>query len=114
MTMTDVATHRTELWAVWKKGAAGVCGAVAGYVSDAPFEVTMLNSDNGGEFINAHIKRHFSQYLPAVVRTRSRSYRKNDNAHVEQKNSVQVRARYGHGRIGDGAMIPLMNRINGA
>jgi len=114
VTMTDVATHWTELLSVWNKGAEGVCGAVAGYVSDAPFEVTMLNSDNGGEFINAHIKRHFSRYLPAVVRTRSRSYRKNDNAHVEQKNGVQVRALYGHGRIGDRALIPLMNRINRA
>ena len=112
VTMTDVATHWTELLSVWNKGAAGVCGAVCGYVSDVPFEVTALNSDNGGEFINAHIKRHFSQYHPSVVRTRSRSYRKNDNAHVEQKNGVQVRALYGHGRIGDEALIPLMNKIN--
>ena len=112
VTMTDVATHWTELRAVWNKGAAGVCGAVAGYISDAPFDVTMFNSDNGGEFINGHIKRHFSQYLPAVIRTRSRSYRKNDNAHVEQKNAVQVRALCGHGRIGDESLIPLMNRIN--
>jgi hypothetical protein len=112
VTMTDVATHWTELRAVWNKGAAGVCGAVAGYIWDAPFDVTMLNSDNGGEFINGHIKRHFSHYLPDVVRTRSRSYRKNDNAHVEQKNGVQVRALYGHGRIDDESLIPLMNRIN--
>ena len=112
VTMTDVATHWTELRAVWNKGAAGVCGALGAFVAESPFEVLMLNSDNGGEFVNAHIKRHFSQYLPAVVRTRSRSYRKNDNAHVEQKNGVQVRALYGHGRIGDEALIPLMNRIN--
>lgn len=112
VTMTDVATHWTGLRTVWNKGAAGVCGAVAEFISDAPFGVAMLNSDNGGEFINGHIKRHFSQYLPTVFRTRSRSYRKNDNAHVEQKNGVQVRALYGHGRIGDGSLIPLMNRMN--
>ncbi len=112
LTMTDVATHWTELVSVWNKGAAGVCGAISRFIGEAPFDVLMLNSDNGGECINGHIKRHFSQYLPDVVRTRSRSYRKNDNAHVEQKNAVQVRALYGHGRIGDDSLIPLMNRIN--
>ena len=112
VTMTDVATHWTELWAVWNKGAVGVCGAISEFIAGAPFDTRMLNSDNGGECINGHIKRHFSQYLAAVLRTRSRSYRKNDNAHVEQKNGVQVRALYGHGRIDDGALIPLMNRIN--
>lgn len=112
VTMTDVATHWTELRAVWNKGAAGVCGAISGFIAEAPFDTSMLNSDNGGEFINAHIKRHFAGLLPSVVRTRSRSYRKNDNAHVEQKNGVQVRALYGHGRIDDESLIPLMNRIN--
>ena len=112
LTMTDVATHWTELRAVWNKGAAGVCGGISEFIAGAPFDTLMLNSDNGGECINGHIKRHFSQYLPAVVRTRSRSYRKNDNAHVEQKNGVQVRALYGYGRIDDESLIPRMNRIN--
>ena len=112
LTQTDVATHWTTLKSVWNKGAAGVCGAIAEFIAEAPFEVLMLNSDNGGECVNGHIKRHFAEYLPGVVRTRSRSYRKNDNAHVEQKNGVQVRGLYGHGRIDDESLIPLMNRIN--
>lgn len=112
LTMTDVATHWTALRAVWNKGAAGVCGAISEFIAQAPFEVRMLNSDNGGECINGHIKRHFTEFLPSVVRTRSRCYRKNDNAHVEQKNAVQVRALYGHGRIDDESLIRLMNRIN--
>ncbi|MDD4017732.1 MAG: hypothetical protein PHV28_07275 [Kiritimatiellae bacterium] len=112
LTMTDVATHWTELRAVWNKGAAAVCGGISEFISGAPFLVLMLNSDNGGECINGHIKRHFAQFLPKVLRTRSRSYRKNDNAHVEQKNGAQVRALYGHGRIDDERLLPLMNRIN--
>jgi len=112
LTCTDVATQWTGLKSVWNKGAVGVCGAIAEYISEAPFVTLMLNSDNGGECINGHIKRHFSEFLPSVVRTRSRSYRKNDNAHVEQKNGAQVRTLYGHGRIGDGSLIQLMNRIN--
>lgn len=112
LTATDVATHWTEIRAVWNKGAVGVCGAISEFIAAAPFDTRMLNSDNGGECVNGHIKRHFSEFLPSVERTRSRSYRKNDNAHVEQKNAVQVRALYGHGRIGDESLIPLMNRIN--
>ena len=112
VTKTDVATHWTALKSVWNKGAVGVCGSISEFIAEAPFDTLMLNSDNGGECINGHIKRHFSQFLPSVVRTRSRSYRKNDNAHVEQKNGVQVRALYGHGRIDDESLIPLMNRIN--
>jgi hypothetical protein len=114
LTITEVATHWTELRAVWNKGAVGICGAISEFITEAPFVTRMINSDNGGECINGHIKRHFSEFLPSVVRTRSRSYRKNDNAHVEQKNGVQVRALYGHGRIGDESLIPLMNRINRA
>ena len=52
--------------------------------------------------------------VPALRRadTIPHSYRKNDNAHVKQKNGAQIRALYGYGRIGDGSLIPLMNRIN--
>ena len=112
LTWTDVATQWTCLKCVWNKGAVAVCGAISEFILEAPFDTKMLNSDNGGECINGHIKRHFSQFLPSVVRTRSRSYRKNDKAHVEQKNGAQVRALYGYGRIGDESLIPLMNRIN--
>ena len=112
LTATDVATAWTELRSVWNRGAAGVCDAIRDFASGAPFDIIMLNSDNGGEFINAHIRRHLPGFLPAAARTRSRSYRKNDNAHVEQKNGVQVRGLYGHGRIDDESLIPLMNRIN--
>jgi len=112
LVMTDVATQWTELQSVWNKGAAAVCGGISGFIARAPFDVIAVNSDNGGECINSHIKRYFSQFLPQVVRTRSRSYRKNDNAHVEQKNGVQVRALYGHARIDDEGLLPLMNRIN--
>jgi hypothetical protein len=43
--------------------------------------------------------------------TRSRPYRKNDNAHVEQKNWTQVRQLWGHERFEHEALVPLMNRV---
>lgn len=79
----------------------------------APFDVRAFNSDNGPEFLNSQLKTLFNTLQGKVIRTRSRSYRKNDNAHVEQKNSVQVRAlSSGYGRIDDPTLLPLMNRIN--
>ena len=112
LTMTDVGTHWTELRTVWNKGAVAVCCGISDFIKRVPFEVLALNSDNGGECINGHIKRRFAEFLPSVARTRSRSYRKNDNAHVEQKNGAQVRTLYGHGRIDNEGLLPLMNRIN--
>ena len=78
MTETDVATNWKTLKSVWNKGAEGVCREIAEFIAAPPFEVLMRNSDNGGECINGHIKRHFAEYLPGGVRTRSHSHRKND------------------------------------
>ena len=69
LTMTEVVTQWTEIRAVWNKGAVGVCGAIAEFIASAPFDTRMLNSDNGGECINGHIKRHFSEFRPSVLRT---------------------------------------------
>lgn len=111
LTITDVGTGWTRIRCVWNKGAVGVCDQIMAFIVEAPFDVIAMNSDNGGEFINGHLKREFSTYLPNVTRTRSRSYKKNDNAHVEQKNGVQVRQLFGYGRIDDESLIPLMNEI---
>lgn len=112
LTLTDIATAWTELRSVWNKGAEGIRDSVVEFIAVAPFDVRAFNSDNGPEFLNSQLKTLFNALQGKVIRTRSRSYRKNDNAHVEQKNSVQVRALFGYGRIDDPALLPLMNRIN--
>ena len=43
--------------------------------------------------------------------TRSRPYRKNDNAHVEQKNWTHARQLFGYDRIGREDLVPLMNEL---
>nr|MDH4357623.1 hypothetical protein [Nitrospira sp.] len=61
-----------------------------------PFPLRGLDSDNGSEFINGHLvafcRRHRIQF------TRSRPYKKDDNAHVEQKNWTHVRKLIGWDR----------------
>ena len=112
LTMTDVATGWTGLDSVWNKGAEGVRDSVEAFLLDVPFDVAGFNSDNGGEFLNAHLKAFFGPLASSITRTRSRSYRKNDNAHVEQKNGAQVRGLFGYGRIDAPDLIPLMKRID--
>jgi hypothetical protein len=43
--------------------------------------------------------------------TRSRAYRKNDNAHCEQKNWTQVRQHFGHERFEQPDLVALMNDL---
>ena len=56
-----------------------------------PFPWLGLDTDNGGEFINRHVLRWCQKGREApIFYTRSRSFRSNDNAHVEQKNWTHV------------------------
>jgi hypothetical protein len=112
LTLTDVATAWTALKTIWNKGAEGVRDAAAEFINETPFDVLAFNSDNGPEFLNSPLKAFFGPLAGSIIRTRSRSYRKNDNAHVEQKNGVQVRALFGYGRIDDPDLLPLMGRID--
>ncbi|MCG2706929.1 MAG: hypothetical protein L6254_05255 [Candidatus Omnitrophica bacterium] len=70
-----------------------------------------FDCDNGGEFINYHLIRHFGNKVNPVQFTRSRSYRKDDNAHVEQKNWTHVRQWFGYHRLENQKIVPLMNNL---
>lgn len=70
-----------------------------------------LDSDNGGEFINHHLVKHLHGRDKPVAFTRSRPYRKNDQAHIEQKNYTQVRLWFGYERYDNPKVVPLMNAL---
>ena len=63
-----------------------------------PFPLRGLDSDHGGEFINHQLMRYRAGRTPPVAFTRSRAYRKNDQAHIEQKNFTNVRLWLGYER----------------
>jgi len=77
----DLVTGWTECVPVWGKGQSRVGSAVDQVRREVPFRLLGLNSDNGSEFINHalwdYCQRHDIQF------TRSRAYKKNDQAHVE-------------------------------
>jgi hypothetical protein len=88
--LVDIATGWTEQRAVWGKGERGVLEQIADVESSMPFPILGFDCDNGSEFLNYHLVRHFTERTKPVAFTRSRAYHKDDNAHVEQKNWTHV------------------------
>lgn len=96
LTMTDIATGWTELAALIGKSESHVLQEIAQIKESLPFPLLGLDSDNGGEFLNYGLVEWCSQNT--VTFTRSREYKKNDQAHVEQKNGSIVRQLIGYDR----------------
>jgi hypothetical protein len=111
LTMTDVQTQWTETRAVWNKGQHGVQTRIAEVESALPFAILGFDSDNGGEFLNWHLVDYFLGRPAPVAFTRSRPYRKNDNARVEQKNWTHVRQLVGYDRLAEPAQAELLNEL---
>jgi transposase InsO family protein len=109
LTVTDPATGWTENRAVWNKGASGVLTQFADTEKALPFAMKSFHSDNGTEFLNWALHRHLHERN--VPFTRSRAYRKNDNAHVEQKNWTHVRQLFGHDRLQHPDLVAFMNDV---
>jgi hypothetical protein len=106
LVMTDIATCWTECLAVLNKSQRQVSKAIVASRQRFPFPLLGIDSDNGSEFINANLLRYCAQ--EGITFTRSREYRKNDQAHVEQKNWSVVRQFVGYDRyIGTTALRRL-------
>ena len=75
-----------------------------------PFPMLGLDSDNGSEFINHHLYAYCQRN--EITFTRSRPYRKNDNAHVEQKNWTAVRRLVGYDRYSTKAALAHLQEVH--
>jgi hypothetical protein len=107
----DIATGWSEQRAVWGKGETNVLEQIKQIEKSLPFPLLGFDCDNGGEFLNYHLLRHFAQRKLPVQFTRSRAYHKDDNAHVEQKNWTHVRQWLGYQRLDDPNVVPLLNDL---
>lgn len=107
----DIATGWSEQRALWSKGADGVVKQMRSIEKALPFALLGFDSDNGSEFINEKLVKHFLSRQTPVQFTRSRAYRKNDNAHIEQKNWTHVRQWIGYERIDDPEAVELLNAV---
>jgi len=84
LVLTDIATGWIECVPLLSKSAADVILALRLAKELLPFPLLGIDSDNGTEFINYDLLNFCKE--EKITFTRSRSYKKNDQAHVEQKN----------------------------
>jgi hypothetical protein len=111
VTVTDLYSGWTENRAVWKKQAEGVRKQIQKIENDLPFIIKGFASDNGNEFLNDELHNYFINRLKPVEFVRRRPYKKNDNAHVEQKNFTHVRELFQYVRVEEQLLVNLMNEI---
>src|SRR5664280_2511521 len=107
----DYATTWVELRAMWGRGQAGTLVALKDMEESLPFSLLGLDSDNGGEFLNHHVLKWLQKRPEPVFMTRSRPYKKDDNAHVEQKNWTHVRQCFGYERHDNPELVEPMNAL---
>jgi len=109
LTVTDVFTGWTECQAIVNRSQQAVSEAIETIRRRLPFALLGIDSDNGGEFINANLLRYCQQ--EQITFTRCRPYKKNDQCHVEQKNWAVVRQYVGYSRLEGEALVYLLNRL---
>ena len=111
LNLTDIHTTWVETRAVMGKGQARVQQALEEMRGALPFALQGIDSDNGSEFINDHLYRYCQAHQ--IQFTRGRPYKKDDNAHVEQKNWTHVRKLLGYVRYDSTEALALMNALYG-
>lgn len=109
LNVTDIHTSWTESRAVLGKGQTAVKEALNEVESTLPFRLLGVDSDNGSEFINWHLKAWCES--KHIQLTRGRPYKKDDNAHVEQKNWTHVRKLLGWDRYDSPEAVEMINDL---
>lgn len=113
LTFTELFSGWTENRAIWNKSGEAVLLQLRELETTVPYVMKDFHTDNGGEFLNWALHRHLTGRPVKLPWTRSRAYRKNDNAHCEQKNWTHVRQLFGHDRFAYPELVPLMNDLYG-
>ena len=107
----DYATGWVEVRGMWGRGQAGTLEALRDVERALPFPLLGLDSDNGGEFLNHHVMGWLQKRERPVFMTRSRPYKKDDNAHVEQKNWTHIRQWFGYERHDNPEVVERINAL---
>lgn len=109
LTLTDIETGWTELGALLRRSEADVINALNEMKTLIPFPLLGLDTDNGGEFINYELIDWCQKN--EITFTRSREYKKNDQAHVEEKNGSIVRRLVGYERYEGSTSRDLLAKL---
>ena len=111
LSTVDVATGWLECRGVHGKGQERVGGTIHHVNQRLPFPLLGIDSANGSEFINQRLYGYCQQ--KGTTFTRSPPYKRNDSAHVEQKNWSVVRRLIGYDRYNNREALEQLNRIYG-
>lgn len=96
LSMTDILTGWVETVPIMGKTETASLGGIEEAVKGLPFPIKGIDTDNGSEFINKKLLDYCNDH--EIQFTRGREYKKNDNAHIEQKNWTHVRKIVGYER----------------
>jgi hypothetical protein len=109
LTFTDISTQWTESIAVMGKAQVKIKEGLDDIEKRLPFDLKGIDPDNGGEFINWQLYRYCIE--KNIEFTRGRPYKKNDNAHIEQKNWTHVRKLVGYKRLDTIYQLEILNSL---
>jgi transposase InsO family protein len=109
LNVTDIHSTWTESRAVLGRGEEAVQRALNEIAGVLPFALLGVDSDNGSEFINWHLKSWCER--KQIQLTRGRPYKKDDNAHIEQKNWTHVRKLLGWDRYDTHEAVEAINNL---
>lgn len=109
LNLTDIHTTWVESGALLGKSQVRVQETLERLRAALPFALQGIDSDNGSEFINAHLHRYCRRRH--IQFTRGRPYKKDDNAHIEQKNWTHVRKVMGYVRYDSAVAVAAMNAV---
>jgi len=111
LTLTDIYSGWTELSGLWGNSGSEVCVGLRRIEQRMPFEMLGFDCDNGSEFLNTTLESYLLSKTRKIKWTRSRPYKKNDQAHVEQKNFTHVRQLLGYARYSEIELVALVNDL---
>lgn len=109
LSTTDISTGWWEGEAVMGRGQKATCDGLKQARKRYPFPWCEIHSDNGSEFINAHLYRYTEH--EGLGFSRSRPYKKNDNCLVEQKNWTHVKKFVGYLRYDTASEQRILNDL---
>jgi len=109
LNLTDIHTGWSESRAIMGKSQTAVRPALEELRVALPFALRGVDSDNGSEFINDFLFRYCA--AREIRFTRGRPYKKDDNAHIEQKNWTHVRKLLGWDRYDSPEALDAINDL---
>lgn len=109
LNQVDLFSGWVESMAILGKRAEVVAEAAEKLRQAMPFDQKGMDTDCGEEFINYELDRWC--HTKGIQRFRSRPYKKDDQAHIEQKNGTHVRRLMGWDRYDTQEAVEAMNDL---